>query len=120
MRRVTPHPPVACATGARIVAVLGVAAALGGCGLREQSLSDRCGDMMQAAFPGGKIKVTKAEVTADPQGASVTSMIARVGGQRQNVAEGDVVARDVAAECHFQDNILTGFRWTQGPLQPPR
>lgn len=96
------------------------AAALSGCALREESLSDRCGAMMWAAFPGGKIKVTKAEVTADPQGASVTSMIAKLSGQRQNVAEGDVVARDVAVECHFQDNILTGFRWTQGPLQQSR
>ena len=102
-----------------MVASLLLAATLGGCGLREPSLSDRCGEMMQAAFPGGKIKVTKAAVAADPAGASVTSMIATVGGQRSNVAEGDVVARDVAVECHFEDNILTGFRWTAGPLQPP-
>jgi len=101
-----------------MLAVAGMIAGLAGCGLREASLSDRCGEMMEAAFPGGKIKVTTAEVTADPQGASVTSMIAKVGGQRRNVAEGAVVARDVAVECHFQDNILTGFRWTQGPLQP--
>jgi hypothetical protein len=106
--------------GARTLVALSVAAvALSGCGLREESLSDRCGEMMQAAFPSGKIKVTKAEVTADPAGASVTSMIATVAGRRRNVAEGDVVARDVAVECHFQDDILTGFRWTQGPLQPP-
>jgi hypothetical protein len=98
---------------------LGAMALLGGCGLREASLSDRCGEMMQAAFPGGKIKVTKAEVVADPGGASVTSMIATVGGERRNVAEGDVVARDVAVECRFEDNILAGFRWTAGPLQQP-
>ncbi|HWG79339.1 MAG TPA: hypothetical protein VN681_06170 [Stellaceae bacterium] len=104
-----------------MLVALGIAAAaVSGCGLREQSLSDRCGDMMEGAFPGGKIKVTKADVTPDPQGASVTSMIAKVSGQRQNVAEGDVVARDIAVECHFQDNILTGFRWTQGPLQQSR
>jgi hypothetical protein len=30
-----------------------------------------------------------------------------------------VVARDVAVECRFEDNILTGFRWTAGPLQQP-
>ena|SRR5690242_18126094 len=121
-----PHPPIAHAMGpslSRKGRGLAVAASLllglllSACGLRDQSLSERCGQAMQDAFPGGKIKVTKAEVTADPQGASVTSMIAKISGQRQNVAEGDVVARDVAAECHFQDNILTGFRWTQGPLQ---
>lgn len=97
--------------------VAGLALAVGGCGLREASLSERCGAAMQEAFPGGKITVTKAEVTADPAGASVTSMIAKVGGVRRNVAEGDVLARDVAAECHFEDNILTAFRWTQGPLR---
>lgn len=101
------------ALGVVVVAVL-----LAGCGLREASLSDRCGEMMQDAFPGGKIKVTKAEVAADPAGASVTSMIAKVGGERQNVEEGNVLPRDVAVECRFEDNILTAFRWTTGPLRP--
>ena len=103
----------------RGLVVAALLASLGACGLREASLSDRCGEAMQAAFPGGKIKVTKAEVAADPQGASVTSMLAKVAGQRRNVAEGGVVARDVAVECRFEDNVLTGFRWTQGPLRPP-
>ena len=103
--------------GRGLIVALLLCAALSGCGLREPSLSDRCGQAMREAFPGGKIKVTKAEVIADPAGASVTSMIAKIGGQRQNVAEGDVVARDVAVECRFEDNILTGFRWTTGPLQ---
>ena len=129
MWAVPPHPPVAHATGpsvsrkgrgARTAALLALAAVLlSACGLREASLSDRCGKAMQDAFPDGKITVTKAEVAADPAGASVTSMIAKVGGQRRTVAEGDVVARDVAVECRFEDNILTGFRWTAGPLQPP-
>ena len=100
--------------------LLGLAAlVLAGCGLQEASLSDRCGEMMQDAFPGGGIKVTKVEVTPDPAGASVGSMVAAVGGVRKNVAEGNVLARDVAVECRFEDNILTGFRWTAGPLQPP-
>jgi len=96
-----------------------VASVLAGCGLREASLSDRCGELMQDAFPGGRIKVTKAAAAPDPAGASVGSMVATVSGVRRNVAEGDVLARDVAVECRFEDNILTGFRWTAGPLQPP-
>jgi hypothetical protein len=129
MRALPPHPPIAGAMGlslsrkARglsIAALLALAAlALGGCGLREASLSDRCGEMMRDAFPSGKIKVTKADVAGDPAGASVTSMVAAVSGVRRNVAEGDVLARDVAVECRFEDNILTGFRWTAGPLQAP-
>jgi hypothetical protein len=103
-----------------VLPALGVVAiVLGGCGLREASLSDRCGELMQDAFPGGRIKVAKAEVTQDPTGPSVTSMVAAIGGVRRNVAEGDVLARDVAVECRFEDNILTGFRWTAGPLHPP-
>ena len=101
--------------------LLGLAAALlGGCGLREASLSDRCGELMQDAFPGGRIKVMKAEAAPDPAGASVSSMVATASGVRRNIAEGDVLARDVAAECRFEDGILTGFRWTAGPLHPPQ
>src|SRR6185437_3135993 len=100
MWRVPPHPSIADAMGTTrptgLLFALGAMARLGGCGLGGSSFSDRCGEMMQAAFPGGKIKVTKAEVVADPAGASVTSMIATVGGERRNVAESDVVARDVA------------------------
>jgi hypothetical protein len=103
-----------------MVALLGLAAVvLAGCGLREASLSDRCSELMQDAFPGGEIKVTKAEVTADPAGASVSSMVAVVSGVRKNVPEGNVLARDVAVECRFEDDILTGFRWTAGPLHSP-
>ena len=101
--------------------LLGLAAAvLGGCGLRDTPLSDRCAELMQEAFPGGGIKVTKAEAAPDPAGASVSSMVATVSGVRRNIAEGDVLARDVAAECRFEDRILTGFRWTAGPLHRPQ
>jgi hypothetical protein len=26
------------------------------------------------------------------------------------------LTRDLAVECQFDNNILTGFRWTAGPL----
>ena len=29
------------------------------------------------------------------------------------------MARDFAAECQFDNNILTGFRWTKGGPTPP-
>jgi hypothetical protein len=92
--------------------------ALAGCGvrLREASPLDRCAELMQQAFPGGDIKPTKKEV-AEETTASIAAVIARVEGERRNVAAGGVPLRDIAAECRFENGILTGFRWTKGPLR---
>ena len=92
--------------------------ALAGCGLRlrEATPLDRCAELMQQAFPGGEIKPTKKEV-ADETTPSIAAVVARVEGERQNVAAGGVPRRDVAAECRFENGILTGFRWTKGPLR---
>lgn len=92
--------------------------ALAGCGtrLRDESLLDRCADVMEEAFPGGGIKVTGKEA-APQQGESVASVVVRVQAFRRNVAAGGIPLRDVVAECRFDEGILTGFRWTQGPLR---
>ena len=90
---------------------------LAGCGIREASLSDRCADAMKQAFPGGGIEVTNAQVTQDSTGASLTAMVVRVEGVRSDVPAQGPLARDVAVECRFEENVLTGFRWTAGPLQ---
>jgi hypothetical protein len=92
--------------------------ALAGCGLRlrEASPLDRCAELMQEAFPGGDIKPTKKEV-ADEATASIAAVVARVEGERRNVPAGGQPLRDVAAECRFDNGILTGFRWTKGPLR---
>ncbi len=97
--------------------MLGMCLLVTGCGLREASLGDRCGDAMKEAFPGGGIKVTKVEVTQDTAAPSLTAMIARVEGVRSEVPAGGTLARDVAVECRFEEGVLTGFRWTAGPLQ---
>ena len=44
-------------------------------------------------------------------------MVARVEGVRKDVPAGGFVLRDVAVECRFDNGVLTGFRWTQGPLR---
>ena len=101
------------------VAVLCLAAlALAGCGLslREASPLDRCAELMQQAFPGGDIKPTKKEV-AEEATPSIATVLARVEGERRNVAAGGVPLRDVGVECRFENGILTGFRWTKGPLR---
>ncbi len=84
--------------------------------LREATPLDRCAALMQHAFPGGDIKPTKKEV-ADETTPSIAAVVARVEGERQNLAAGSVPRRDVAAECRFENGILTGFRWTKGPLR---
>ena len=92
--------------------------ALAGCGLRlrEASPLDRCAELMQQAFPGGDIKPTKKEV-AEETAPSIATVIARVEGERRNVSPDSVPLRDVAVECRFDNGILTGFRWTKGPLR---
>jgi hypothetical protein len=40
-----------------------------------------------------------------------------VHGVRRNVAPGGVLQRELAVECRFDEGILIGFRWTQGPLR---
>ena len=94
------------------------AVVLAGCGvrLRDESLLDRCGDLMQEAFPGGDIKLTKKEV-ANETTSSIAAIVVAVEGERRNVPAGGEPLRDVAAECRFENGILTGFRWTKGPLR---
>lgn len=94
-----------------------VALALTGCGarLREASLLDRCADFMAEAFPGGNIKPTRKEVVNEST-PSIAGVVAAVEGERRNVAPGSVPLREIAAECRFENGILTGFRWTKGPI----
>jgi len=91
------------------------------CGLsrmREESFADRCAHVMKEAFPGGSdIDVTSADSAIDKSAASITAMVARVEGVRKDVPEGGFVLREVAVECRFENGVLTGFRWTKGPLR---
>lgn len=98
---------------------LATAALLSGCGIREVGLADRCDDLMEEAFPGGKFKVTKAEAAPDPASPSVTGVVAHVEAARTDVPPGSTLAHDVAVECRFEGNVLIQFRWTKGPLLPP-
>jgi hypothetical protein len=103
---------------ARFLVLLPLALALAGCGveLRQESLLVRCGQLMQQAFPGGGIEVTKTALVPEATRSIATSVVA-AQGTRTEVAPGSMVLRDVAVECRFDDGILTGFRWTKGPLR---
>jgi hypothetical protein len=67
---------------------------------------------MQRAFPSAAIEIGKSEASA----TSLTTIIARVDGFRSDMPPEGPLAHDLAVECRFDDNILTGFRWTAGPL----
>jgi hypothetical protein len=101
-----------------IAALAALLPAVAGCGapIREESLTERCGAAMVGAFPGGDIEIAKGEVSAEPQ-ASLATQVVTVEGARQRVAPGGVPLREVAVECRFDQGILTGFRWTRGPLR---
>ena len=97
-----------------------LAALLAGCStiknVREQSLLDRCADLMQEAFPGGDIQITKKEQNTGAPTQSIATVVVDVEGERRKLPEGSPLLREIAVECRFNDEILTGFRWTQGPL----
>ena len=85
-----------------------------GCGIqRDIGLAERCADIMRRAYPSAAIEITKSE--ASP--TSLTAIIARVEGVRSDIPEGSPLRRDLSVECRFDENVLTGFQWTAGPLR---
>jgi hypothetical protein len=78
---------------------------------RDLGLAERCADIMRRAYPSAAIDITKSEATA----TSLTTIIAKAEGVRADVPPGAAVPHDLAVECRFDENVLTGFRWTAGP-----
>jgi hypothetical protein len=87
-----------------------VAAACGGIP-RDVGLGERCADIMRRAYPNAAIDITKTEATA----TSLTTIVAKAEGVRTDVPPGAPMPQDLAVECRFDENVLTGFRWTAGP-----
>ena len=98
--------------GLRVLA-LAVFCCIGvGCAITpDVGLAERCADIMRLAYPSATIDITKREASA----TSLTTIIASVEGVRTDLPPDQPLARDLAAECRFDENILTGFRWTAGP-----
>jgi len=109
----------------RFAVLAGTVLALAGCsGMSELgfdtkmavgsvSLVDRCSDFMHLAYPESSIAVSGSHVAAGTENATIT-----VEGVRSDVPANSAYARDVAVECRFEGGILTGFRWTAGPVRP--
>jgi hypothetical protein len=79
----------------------------------DVGLAERCADIMRRAHPSTAIDVTKTDASA----TSLTTIIAHVDGVRTDLPADSPLRRDVAVECRFDENILTGFRWTAGPMR---
>jgi hypothetical protein len=95
-----------------MVAVLCSLAA--GCGIpHDVGLAERCAEFMQRAYPSARIEITKSEASA----TSLSAIVARVEGVRSDMPPDGPLPRDLAVECRFDENILTGFRWTAGPTR---
>jgi hypothetical protein len=94
------------------VAVALLPGALASCGFAPaRGLAQRCAGLMQEAYPEADIDITKQVATAK----SLTRMVAQVEGNRTNLPPNATIARHLAVECTFDNDVLTGFRWTAGP-----
>ncbi|HZT88249.1 MAG TPA: hypothetical protein VFA12_09780 [Stellaceae bacterium] len=104
------------------MALLAGCGVLAGCGFGQRlhrtvesvsgGMADRCAEFMRAAFPSAELRVTKSEA-AD---ADIHTIVAHVEAVRRNLPPNVPLVHDLAVECRFTDSILTGFRWTAGPL----
>jgi hypothetical protein len=104
-----------------IPVLIAVGAVLAGCGLGHKlgeeraGLGDRCADVMKMAIPFAEIDIHRA--TSENTG--VTTFVAHVEGTRTDLPKDTQLPRDVAADCRFDGDILSGFHWTKGGPPPP-
>ena len=101
------------------------AVALAGCSLQKMqgklvpdtvSLGDRCAAIMQTAMPFAQIELG----ARGARDLDVRTIIVQVSGTRTDLPKDAAESRDLAAECTFENNVMTAFRWTKGgPLSPP-
>ncbi len=98
-------------SAASALGILGCLAA--GCGVVSGGLSDRCADTMQRAYPGAGIEITRREAAA----TGINAITAKVEGVRKDMPPDGPLPRDLAVECVYEGDILTGFRWTAGPTR---
>jgi hypothetical protein len=103
--------------GARVISLIVAAVAVAGCQKMQGklvpdtvSLGDRCGAIMQAAMPFAQIDLGDRSA----RDLDVRTIIVQVSGTRTDLPKDTAQGRDLAAECTFEDNVMTAFRWTKG------
>jgi len=98
------------AAASLLIALTGLAA---GCGIPHSvGLAERCVEIVKSAYPSAAIDITKSEATA----TSFTTIVAHVEGLRTDLSPEAPLRRELAAECRFDENVLTEFHWTAGPM----
>jgi hypothetical protein len=80
------------------------------------SLADRCGAIMQAAMPFAQLELGD-RTSRSPD---VRTIVTQVAAARIDLPKDATTGRDLMAECTFENNVMTAFRWTKGgPLPAP-
>lgn len=102
----------------RALAGLCLTIALAGCSWAEgvgsrvnpssMSLADRCAQVMQAAIPYADIDIGKRT----SQNKGVSTILAHAEGTRTDHPNTEGISRDLAADCEFNDTVLTSFHLT--------
>ena len=107
--------------GPNVVLAVLAAASLAGCSLSQNlapdtvSLADRCGEIMKAAMPFAQLDL--GERTS--RSPNVRTIVAQVIATRTDLPKDSPGEHDLAAECTFENNVMTAFRWTKGGPPPP-
>lgn len=97
---------------ASVIAICAVLCAFGmGCAPRDVGVAERCAELMRRAYPSAAIEITKSTASA----TNLTTIVAEAEGVRGDLPPDAPVTRILAIECRFDENVLTGFRWTAGP-----
>jgi hypothetical protein len=106
-----------------ICAVAACSLTLTGCGLGEWahdvggrvnpdslSLADRCANVLKAAIPSAEMDIK----SRTSQNGGIDIMTAQVTATRTDHPDDTGIARDLSAECKFDNTVLVDFHWTSG------
>lgn len=108
-----------------LLLVITAASGLAGCSVSEKmtakiapdtfSLADRCGEIMKAAMPFAQLELGDRS----SRSPDVRTIIAQVAATRTDLPKVAPGGGDLVAECTFENNVMTAFRWTKGGPPPP-
>ena len=80
---------------------------------RDFTPGDFCTDLMRRAYPQAEFDI--ADQSSRETG--LTTVVVSVSAKRTDVSTGGELATHVGVECSFDHNVLTSFRWTEGPFR---
>lgn len=111
--------------GSKVVLAILAAVSLAGCSWSEKvgakvapdtfSLADRCGEIMKEAMPFAQLELGD-RTSRSP---NVRTIVAQVTATRTDLPQDAPGGRDLVAECTYENNVMTAFRWTKGGPPPP-